>query len=191
MRTLHCRSVGERCLPVISFVIFFSLPLGASPAFLRQSPVCGVTAPCCIACFFFVFAFVFFPRAHLTMRGIHTIMTCDRMSSADLVPPPPIPPSVPHPPTDATPAPSCTHPAESCCLPDVNGARLIVSAEGIGPSVVLQHGGNTPHLVVTGLNSPPPVVLNDLVFLFHIFFLLLCVSWYTSATLFGAQSCLS
>lgn len=60
---------------------------------------------------------------------------------------------------------------KSRCLPHVNSTRrLIVPAEGIGPSVVLQHGGNTPHLVVMALNSPPPVVLNDLVFLFRFFF---------------------
>lgn len=165
MRTLHCRSAASVVCPSSPLSFFFPPARRLSRLPPPESRLwCHSTV---LHRLFLFFCFGFFPRAHLTMRGIHTIMTCDRMSSADLVPP--IPPSVPHPPTDATPAPSCTHPAESCCLPDVNGARLIVSAEGIGPSVVLQHGGNTPHLVVTGLNSPPPVVLNDLVFLFHIF----------------------
>lgn len=83
---------------------------------------------------------------------------------------------------------------KSRCLPHVNSTRrLIVSAEGIGPSVVLQHGGNTPHLVVMALNSPPPVVLNDLVFLFRISFslsppIVRLQKVYTSRSLSGAES---
>lgn len=74
MRTLHCRPAPSLVCPS-SPLSFFLLPLSRLSS---TSLWCHSTA--CL----FLFLFVFFPsRAHLTMRRIHTIMTCDRLSSAD------------------------------------------------------------------------------------------------------------
>lgn len=53
MRTLHCRSAASLVCPS-SLLSFFS---SCSPAFLHQRPVCGVTTPCCLACFCFLWVF--------------------------------------------------------------------------------------------------------------------------------------
>lgn len=52
--------------------------------------------------------------------------------------------------------------------------------------MVLQHGGNTPHLVVIRLSLSPPLELNGLVFLVSIF--AFCLSSDTG-DLFGRESC--
>lgn len=105
MRTLHCRSAVSVVCPS-SVLSFFS---SRSAAFLHQHPGCGVTAS-------LVFIFVvFFQSAFDDAQDSHYNDLWQNVfcrSSPHLLPPPLSIPSAPHPPTDATPAPSCTHPAQ-------------------------------------------------------------------------------